>query len=203
MGLIDLIKKQILNTADSVRAGASKTLEGLISYIKSVQDRVLPPKPITDTSNLRELSDDDFDRIARERGYTKKDGNYRERTSPMATEGESQRVDGEDSVSDYEVEALTPEQKSKLDYLYYGTYEAYEQYNFAGKDGKTVTSTSPNFTRTTPTARNIETVKGIIKTEIQIGKTGSKDVFLVGYTIYRIEQKTGSEEIVEQGESNI
>lgn len=200
MGFVDGLKKNFDNIVSSVRNNVSGALQGLNNYKESVLKRVRPEQT---PSRLEELSEEDFDKLARERGYRKVDAGYQERT-PMAEEDRARRIeyeDGEDRIEDYEVKPLTPEQKARLDVLYYGVYTVVEEYTTTSSSGVTTTSRpKPPFTKQTITVGDIRSVKGLIRDDIYSAPKGRSDsIILIEYTIYRIIRDTGETEVVETG----
>jgi hypothetical protein len=92
MGIIENIRQGIINTAQSLRDGALNSAKGLYNYANEVKERFVPSQKQT----IQDLSEDEFDKLARERGYVKSDKAKPYDYGRMATEGEPQRPDEED-----------------------------------------------------------------------------------------------------------
>lgn len=206
MGLkefFDGIRKNTNSLRQNLTNSIGGALTGLRDYVSNIAPEILSPERRGKVS-IEDLDAEEFDRLARERGYRKEKDYYEEREA-RATEAEATRrdLDGEpdDRIEDYEVMPLTPEEKEQLDVLYYGVYVVVEEYTTVSASGVvSVSRPKPPFIKKTITVGDIRSVKGLIRDDIYSAPKGRSDsIILIEYTIFRIIRDTGEEEVVETG----
>lgn len=199
MGLREFLTS-IQKNASSLRNNLGKSISNSISGLQNYVSSVWPQrKPEV---NLKDIDEAEFDKLARERGYRKVGEDYYEERERRATEAEATPRDiSGDRIEDYEVKPLTPEQKAKLDVLYYGVYTVVEEYTTTSASGVTTTSRpKPPFTKKTITVGDLNSVIGLIRDDIYSAPKGRSDsIILIEYTIYRILKDTGETEVVLSG----
>jgi hypothetical protein len=203
MGLREFLTG-IQKNASTLRNNLGKSISNSISGLQSYVSGVWPQRK--SEVSLKDLDVDEFDKLARERGYRKVSEDYYEERERRATEAEAtprgMSVEEEEEYYRQMDKPLTKDEWERLGYYFYAKYRYEKEARRLTKNGYTEWEPVSIGQKETNQHQNIQGVKNelLFFTGIEKLDTGSEvKTIITEYTIYRVAMETGREEVIETG----